>query len=682
MIQVMSNITSNIFNRPRHFRINLPPSIFGTVTAMVCNLLLAYVLYALCRIVFIAVNWNVYREGWEQLQMSDLLTGSLYFDTSAIIYTNLLYILLMLLPLHYKERPWWQKMTKWIFITVNSLAVITNLADAVYFTYTGHRTTMSVMGEFSNENNLASIFLQSIAMYWYLVLTGVAFIIVFSRLYIVPREYKLPGKASQRALYYGIQTLALAITVPLCIAGMRGGFTTAVRPITISNANQYVNRPVEAAIVLNTPFSLIRTIGKNVFVDPGYYTPEELSSIYSPLHNDSLRSDAAPGVQKRKNVVVLIVESFGREYIGEYNEKLDGGNYKGYAPFIGSMLSESLTFDYTFANGRQSIDGMPSILSGIPRFKEPFFLTPASLNDISGIAGELGKCGYSSAFFHGAENGSMGFEAFSKASGYQKYYGRTEFNADNRFNGDKDFDGTWAIWDEPFLQFYALKMTEMKEPFVTTVFTASSHHPYAIPQQYSAQLDIKGEEGNPMHKCIRYTDLSLKKFFETARKQPWFNNTIFVFTSDHTNISDHEEYRTDLGLFGSPIFFYDPSGEMPRGRRHCIAQQTDIMPTVLQYLGYNKPYVAFGIDLIGTADEDTWAVNEGNGVYQFVQGDYVIQFNGTAVTAMYNYKTDWMLKHNIASEPSVADAKARMERRLKGIIQSYMQRMLSNQLVG
>ena len=55
---------------------------------------------------------------------------------------------------------------------------------------------------------------------------------------------------------------------------MRGGATTAVRPITISNANQYVNKPVEAALVLNTPFSMIRTINKNVFADPKYFTRE------------------------------------------------------------------------------------------------------------------------------------------------------------------------------------------------------------------------------------------------------------------------------------------------------------------------------------------------------------------------------------------------------------------------
>ena len=175
--------------------------------------------------------------------------------------------------------------------------------------------------------------------------------------------------------------------------------------------------------------------------------------------------------------------------------------------------------------------------------------------------------------------------------------------------------------------------------------------------------------------------MSLRKFFETARRQPWYDNTPFVFTSDHTNSIDHQEYATDLGLFGSPIFFFDPSGEMPRGRRHCIAQQIDIMPTVLQYLGYGNPYVAFGSDLLNVADGDTWAVNYINGIYQFVKGDYVIRFDGQSIVGAYNYKNDWFMTTDLKSDPNVAAQLSAMERELKAIIQSYMTRMTEDRLV-
>lgn len=654
----------------------LKRNLFSSPLCFVVNVVMVYVVYEICRLVFLATNWSMFSETMTWSSFWEITRGGLMFDTSAILYTNALYALMMLFPIHYKETVIYQKIAKWVFLVCNSICVVANLADCVYFKYTIRRTTITVFSEFQNENNLGSIFGAEVINHWYLVVIGILLIVGMWYFYRMPKgqipvQISKPYKAKGMAEYYVLQAIFLALFVPLCIAGMRGGFTTAVRPITITNANQYVDRPQEAAIVLNTPFSIIRTIGKSIFVVPNYYSQQELNAIYSPIHNpgDSL-------VARKKNVVVIIIESFGREYIGGFNKWLEGGKYKGYTPFTDSLMQHSATYLYSYCNGRKSIDGMPSILSSIPMFVEPFFLTPASMNNVSGLAGELKNKGYYSAFFHGAENGSMGFQAFARATGFTDYFGRTEYNADKRFNGDKDFDGTWAIWDEPFMQFYATKMGEMKEPFMTALFTASSHHPFVVPEEYKKKYP---EEGLVIHKCIRYTDNALRKFFEKAKTMPWYKNTLFVITSDHTNLSDHDYYQTDLGGFCSPIIFFDPSGEFKPGMRNAIAQQIDIMPTVLSYLGYDKKYVGFGIDLLTTPAEDTWAVNYLNGIYQYVKGDYLLQWDGNKTKALYRFRTDLLLKDNVANkEPKVREA---MERQVKAIIQSYMERMTQNKLV-
>ena len=420
-------------------------------------------------------------------------------------------------------------------------------------------------------------------------------------------------------------------------------------------------------MVLNTPFSLYRTIGKNVFEVPTYYADQqEMASVYSPLHTPS---DTLPFT--KKNIVVLIVESFGREYIGALNKNLEQGRYKGYTPCVDSLIARSTTFTRSFCNGRKSIDGMPSILSSIPMFVEPFFLTPASMNHVSGIASLLAGEGYETAFFHGAQRGSMGFMAFARATGFQQYYGREDFDDDKRFSGDTDFDGTWAIWDEPFLQYYATKMSEMKEPFMTAVFTASSHHPYVVPEKYK---DTYPEEGIVIHKCIRYTDMALGRFFQTASRQPWFKNTIFVLTSDHTNLTDHAYYETDLGGFCSPIIIYEP-GRAPE-MQDKIAQQIDILPTVMGLLHYPKPYFAFGIDVLNTPAEDTWAVNYLNGIYQYVKHGHVLQFDGQKTKALYSL-TDSLMQHNVMGK---VPQQQQMEREVKAIIQQYMERMTQDRL--
>ena len=634
--------------------------IYSPLLAVLWNLLLVYFVYQIARLEYYVENRDYLSYTW------DIFQGGLLFDTSAILYTNALYVVMMLFPLHWKENKIYHKVCQWLFVVVNSITFAINLADSVYFRYTMRRTTTTVFEEFSNEGNLGNIIGTEFLNHWYLVLLFAFVVFLLWRCYVEP---SINSHSLKWWRYDVACLLSLLLFAPFCVAGMRGGFTTAVRPITISNANQYASRPVDAALALNTPFALIRSIGKNVFVVPHYFSDEKaLASMYTPIHTPN---DSAAVV--KKNVVVLIVESFGREYIGALNKDLEGGKYKGYTPYVDALIGKSTTFQYSFCNGRKSIDGMPSVLSSIPMFVEPFILTPSSMNDYTGLAGILGQEGYETAFFHGAQNGSMGFQAFAQKTGFKHYFGRTEYEA---AKGTDDFDGTWAIWDEPFLQYYAEEMGKMKQPFMTAVFTASSHHPFVIPEQYKQQFP----EGKlEIQKCIRYTDMAIGKFFETASKQPWFENTIFVLTSDHTNMSDHDYYQTDLGGFCSPIIIYEPSH--PEGQViDKIAQHIDILPTVLGMLGYQKPYFGFGIDLLNTPSEDTWAVNYLSGIYQYVRNGYVLQFDGQKTKGIYSL-SDSLMQQNLIHQPSVVSHQSQMERELKAIIQQYMERMTQNRLM-
>ncbi len=636
------------------------------------DIFLVYVAYFLCRAIFMAVNYSHYSEGVFGDNFWTLFKGSLVFDTSGILYMNLLFLVLALLPLHWKEESGvYRWIVKFAYIVPNAVGIVANLVDARYFGWTERRSTASVFNEFANEDNIVQILGREALSQWYLVLAAVAMVWGLWTLYRSPLTFRPERNILSFIKYYAFRMVFFVAVAFLAAFGIRGGIDRSTRPITVSNANQYIKSPIQAPLILNTPFSIIRTINKKPFVDPKYYSMDTLARIYTPLHHPV--EDSLNVGNHGKNVVVLIVESFSREFMGCYNKDLEGGNYKGYTPFIDSLARHSMIFQQSYCNGRKSIDGMPSVLSGIPYFVEPFFLTPASLNRLDGIAVELSKDGYETAFFHGAKNGSMGFEAFANATGFQKYYGRTEFDAAPEYGGEAEFDGYWAIWDEPFLQFYAGEMSKMKEPFMTAVFTASSHHPYHIPDKYK---DIYPEENLLIHKCIRYTDMSIRKFFETASHQPWFQNTIFVICSDHTNLSDHDEYQTSRGTFAGPVIFYAPGDTTLVGDRHGIAQQIDVMPTVLNYLGYRRPYISFGIDLLRTPPEETFAVSYFNGIYQILKGGYFVQFDGNAVTAVYA-DDDKLLKNNLVGTVDVSAT----ETFLKAFIQQYMSRMNENRMV-
>lgn len=649
-------------------------SYVANLLPLIWNLVLVYIVYFICRLAFVLVNWDVFGGNLSFGYAMSLFGAGVIFDTTAILYSNALFILLFLLPFHWKENARFYQVVRWLFTIVNSIMLITNLIDCVYFGYTGKRTTTSVLQEFQHEGggNLASIFLDGFINYWYLVILAGVLCYGLYRLFRSPKDFPIRNLK----VYYLSQIVCLLLAVPFTIFGMRGGMTTATRPITISNANQYVNRPLDAGIVLNTPFAIFRTLDKQPFVTPHYMSDAEAKALYTPIHMPADSASFRP-----MNVVVLIVEGMTKQHLGSVNRHLDNGQYKGFMPFIDSLMTRSLSFEYSYSNGRKSIDGMPSVLSSIPNFVEPFFLTPAALNDVSSLAGELTRHkGYTSAFFHGAMNGSMGFMAFARSVGFQKYFGRTEYNEDPNYNGDADFDGTWAIWDEEFLQFYCDRMSEMKEPFVTSVFTASSHGPFALPERYIGKFP-KGND--PMLETVAYADMSIQRFFEKAAKQPWYNNTLFVLTADHTSLNSYPEYTTDLGYYKVPIIFFAPGMPELQGMDHeKIVEQIDIMPSVLGLLGYDRPFVGFGQDIFHTPAEDKIAVNyiPASGIYQLLKGDYLIQFDGTNVLHAYRFRTDTLMQEDV-KDSMPQDTLKEMENTLKSIIQQYMQRMNNNELV-
>ena len=369
---------------------------------------------------------------------------------------------------------------------------------------------------------------------------------------------------------------------------------------------------------------------------------------------------------------ILIVESLSKEYIGSLNKDLDDGNYKGYTPFLDSLISHSYTFAHSFSNGLKSIDAMPSVLASVPSIPNPFVLTIYSNNTIKGLASHLADKGYDCSFFHGAPNGSMGFDAIANTTGFQNYYGKKEYN------NDADADVNWGIWDEPFLRYMAQTLNTKKEPFFASVFTLTSHHPFVIPKEYEGKFD-KGTE--QIHQCIGYTDMALRRFFETASKMPWYENTLFVITADHTNYQvAYEKSKTTLGRFAIPVIFYDPSGKLKGFEEQRTAQQIDIMPSVLGFLNYDKPFFAFGFNALKADSLNrNFAINYFNGLYQIYQNEYILRMNSDlSPEALFNYNKDPLLLNDLKF--SLPDITGKMNDLGKAFIQVHNDRLNDNDM--
>lgn len=624
------------------------------------NLLLVMVIYTISRLFFYWVNVDLY-PNVSVSHLLEMLTGGMRFDLTALLYLNSLYLLLVLLPLPAAIRNHQKYIctAKWAFWLPNILGFIANCMDIVYVRFTDRRTTCTVFTEFQNDGNLGSIIWQSMGQYWYVTLFGVAILTLFI---ICTRKQWHIVRARRAWIYYVAESILMLVTIYFVVIGIRGGFGKYTRPITISNAMQYTNTPQETAILLNTPFSLMKSLENTTYVHPHYFSNEEAEKIFSPIHTDEIEKNGRLG---QVNVVVLILESFSKEYIGFYNQHID--EYKGYTPFLDSLLAESITYTHSFASGRKSIDAMPSVLSSIPMLIEPYIVTPYSTNAVSSLAACLKEEGYTTAFFHGAPNGSMGFQAYARSAGFEQYLGMDEYD------GIEAFDGTWAIWDEEFLQYYARSMNQMEQPFMTAVFTASSHHPFRVPKRYEGVFP-KGTQ--PIHQCVGYTDHALQEFFAYAKQQDWYENTLFVLTADHTNQVSLPEYATAKGLYEVPIAFYSPRWNQGNLHNQGAVSQTDIMPSVLAYLGYEKPFFAFGENALTQEKKHPYAVCYNHPVYQLLSDSLLLQFDGKQVCAAYNYQDDPMLQHNIVAETNTEE----MEKFLRAYIQQYIYRLITNQL--
>ena len=625
---------------------------------LIRRIVVIFLMFTLCRLVFFIYNHDLYHER-TFTQLLSIFSGGIVFDTTAIFYTNVLYVFMFLLPFRFRYHHTYQTVAKYIYFITNGITLAANFIDTVYFRFTMRRTTFDVFREFSHGENLGGIFMKAFVENWYLVLLyfGMITLLIWS---YGQKLKKSSIRIHNPFIYYPLGTLWMALGAGLMIGGFRGSLKFSMRPVTLSNAAQYITVPIDVPLVLNTPFSIYKTIERKGITQLIFFDNEQAERIYTPVHQS-----ADSTVFNNMNVMIIILESFGKEHWGFYNRHLDGGNYEGYTPFLDTLAEQSLTFKYSYANGGKSIDALASALASIPAIPEPFLLSPHFDNRIRALPLLLKEKGYETAFFCGQTNGAMGFTAFCKWMGFEKHFEK------NEYDGKDGIWGIWGIWDEEFLQFTAKKMSDLREPFLTTLFTISSHHPFQVPERYAGKF----QEGMiPIHKCIRYTDYALQRFFETAQQQPWYSNTLFVLIADHINGIVHDEYKTTPELFAVPVIFYKPDGSLKDYRRK-IAQQMDVMPTVLGYLNYDQPFLAFGFDVNKTADR--FAVNYTNGTYQLYTDTYLLHFDGQKTTGMYRIHSD--MSHNLMGK--LPDIQNELELKMKAFLQEYTVRMAENRLV-
>jgi len=523
---------------------------FGIVLA----LLLVY------RLVLFFFNFNLF----QGVTSYDFLIGT-WFDLITLSLYLLPVVIIYFIPTPLKLKRWKQIANSILFVFISASVLAFNAWDIAYYSYTFKRISydyLLFMLNSTETNSLAGVFLLE---FWWLFLL---FLLSLTVLIWSERKFKSDS--------FEVDNWKSWLFYPVVLAGFviigRGGFQ--LKPIGILDATIYTTVE-KSPIVLNSAFTMIKTIEFRGVEPKHYFTEAEEKKYFNPI-----RVSTPQNVLKDStNVVFLLLESFGSAYVGP-------GNPDSYTPFLDSILNQSVYFSNGYANGRTSMDALPTILSSIPAWMdEPFILSSYSSNQFSGLPQILRKKGYETAFFHGATNGSMRFDSYCAATGIDHYYGRKEYK------NEKHFDGNWGIWDHHMLNWSIDKMNEFKKPFFSMIFTLSSHHPFSIPSEYKSKIKMGPE---PICATLSYVDLALQEFFDKAKKQPWYKNTLFVICADHTGPTNRPEKATLDMRYRIPIAFFDPSGKLKPQKPTVSLQQIDIYPTILDLLNIQSKYYSIG----------------------------------------------------------------------------------------
>lgn len=598
------------------------------------------------RILFFFYNY----ESFSEVVFTDWLSG-LWFDLVTVSLLLLPFIVFSLVPVKWQLNQLLHFIQAFTFYIPVLGIIALNLLDTEYFNFTQKRSTADLFAIVSAGNDIGQLVTSFLRDFWFLI---VFFVLLFIGLRWIYRKTSFKRwKNHQHHSTIKKELLYFVVLIPLFIFTGRGG--NSYKPISPIDATLYTN-PQNTALILNSAFTFLKSYGKDDLEEKKYFPEKQLDRLFQPIQT-SKPQNLLPD---KTNVMIIMLESFGNEWVGAFN------NGTSYTPFLDSLIKESWSFKYGISNGKKSIEAVPTIIASVPTWMDnPYISSAYGNNTINSLPSILKKKGYSSAFFHGATNGSMRFNSFAQFMGFEKYYGRFEYK------NDAHFDKTWGILDEYFNPWTAKQLTKMKAPFMATLFTLSSHHPYFVPKQWRSKLK-KGPE--QICQSIHYGDVSLKKFFEQAEKEPWFNNTLFVLVADHTPSTSNTYYSDRSQTYKIPIAFYHPSGKLPKRMENELFQQLDIMPTVLDLLNVNTKYYAFGHSYFSEEPREALCYLEGT--YYYFNQNFLLYFSNDKQTRLVDHTGKQNIPEDVLKKhKNKANA---MELRTKAIIQRYNRDLIHN----
>lgn len=573
-------------------------------------------------------------------------------DACIFAYFNSLFIIMRFAPLPWVYNRRWIAVSNFILYLFNTILLILNLGDTAYFPFTGYRMSwqgfMNVLSDPGTPGLLVSFF----SRFWWIYL--IAGFFIFAMIWLASRvrfAKTQQDKSINKSAYWIIRSVIFLFAGFLTFMCIRGWTGFKGRPLERATGVTLVDNIKHFSAVINTPFSIFFSMKSDVKI--------ERKELFSPARLQEMRSSVIHKpdlVLNKKNLLVIIIESGGSIHSKIFNPVKGDSAYTRSLSFLDSLASFSLINRHLIASGRTSTQGITHIFTGMPYFGSSYLVeSPYANNKFDSPANLLNREGYDTRFYYGCTKGNYHIDETMQLSGFKTVLSRESFN------NDKEFDGKWGIWDLPMSDFVINDLTKAydpRRPFFATWFTITAHEPNSFPKNEDVS-NYAYPEPSP-ERAMEYTDKALRHFFDLARLQPWYKNTIFVITSDHGQRNYNSFHTNNIFAYSHiPFLIYAPDSSIEAGSiENMPMSQIDIAPTLLDLAGYNKPYLSFGTSIFDRS-KPHYGIAESFGHYYIFGNKYIISVAepGKPIDEVYDitetpYSQTPLKKH----DPAVTDS--------------------------
>lgn len=462
-----------------------------------------------------------------------------------------------------------------------------------YFKYFFNTINSSIFEWFEYGSTTISMALGELSYLWYVALFIVASIVFVVVVNAIKRKCISDVRRcdNHRSLpEFVVVTLLSCIVMYSCFIGLRGRF--GYNPIKVSQAyfcrNPFLNQlglnPVH--YLLYSHIDMSRSENKYISLVDSEQAKEYFEEYMNSKQfvADSVVRDSSAA--SPRNLVFIIMESMSAKFMERF------GGDRGVTPFLDSIYKESITFPNFYSAGVHTNHGLFSSLYSYPALMRRNLMKGSVIPTYEyGLPQRLLNNGYKTAFFMTHESQYDNMNGFFRTNGFEDIHAEENYPSDkvvNSFGVPDDYLFEYAL---PVLNGYA----EGDKPFFATLLTISNHPPYILPEWF------KANSSDMEYAIVEYADYCIADFFNKAKNEPWFDNTVFVFMGDHGKVVGNSFTEMPESYNHVPFMVYYKGAEP--FEVESFAGQMDVAPTLLDILGVEQSNSMFGVDLMKSSRE-------------------------------------------------------------------------------